>query len=143
MAQAGGFSQQSGEKSRRRARRNTYLDCGFQTLFFLNNQLNPIVMIVYQIKLPKTKSTEEFVRFMNDEYIPAVHKGATRVGGVKNLSLLQDRGKTDHDFLWLVGWSGLPDHEATVDEKARQKLEGFKVKMKRMGEYNEVASWPE
>jgi hypothetical protein len=31
-------------------------------------------MIIYQIRLPKKKDAEAFVKFMRKEYFPAVHK---------------------------------------------------------------------
>ena len=46
-------------------------------------------MIIYQIRLPKKQDAEAFVKFMLEEYFPAVHMGLTRVGKVTNLVLLQ------------------------------------------------------
>jgi hypothetical protein len=46
-------------------------------------------MIIYQIRLPRKQDAEAFVKFMREEYFPAVHKGATRVGKVTDLVLLQ------------------------------------------------------
>ena len=46
-------------------------------------------MIIYQIRLPKKQDAEASVKFMHEEYFPAVHKGATRVGKVTDLVLLQ------------------------------------------------------
>jgi hypothetical protein len=46
-------------------------------------------MIIYQIRLPKKQDAEAFVKFMHEEYFPAVHKGATRVGKVTDLVLVQ------------------------------------------------------
>jgi hypothetical protein len=66
-------------------------------------------MIIYQIRLPKKKDAEAFVKFMNEEYLPAIHKGATRVGQVTDLVLLQaesEGGTTGCEFFWHVGWSG-------------------------------------
>jgi len=44
-------------------------------------------MIIYQIKLPNKQDAEAFVKFMDEEYFPAVHKGPTRVGQVTDLVL--------------------------------------------------------
>ena len=46
-------------------------------------------MIVYQIRLPKKQDAEAFVKFMLEEYFPAVHKGPTRIGQVTDLMLLR------------------------------------------------------
>jgi hypothetical protein len=46
-------------------------------------------MITYQIRLPKKQDAEALVKFMHEEYFPAVHKGPTRVGKVTHLVLLQ------------------------------------------------------
>ena len=70
-------------------------------------------MIIYQIKLPKKQDSDAFVRFMRQEYFPAIHKvGATRVGQVINLVLLQRENEIEGDdvgneFAWLrrLEWS--------------------------------------
>ena len=104
-------------------------------------------MIIYQIKLPKKQDAEAFVKFMRQEYFPAVHKGATRVGKVTELVLLQaePEGRTTAcEFFWHVGWSGLTtgrDH--LDDETVARKLESFKARIKRLGFYSEVAAWHE
>ena len=102
-------------------------------------------MIIYQIRLPKKKDAEAFVKFMNEEYLPAIHKGATRVGQVTDLVLLQAEpgGRTTGcEFFWHVGWDGLPSGEARVDdETVAHKLESFKARIKRLGFYSEIAAW--
>jgi hypothetical protein len=100
-------------------------------------------MIIYQIHLPKTQNAETFVTFMQEEYFPAIHKGATRVGLVTDLVLLQsDNPGTDHEFFWHVGWSGLSEGGPHVDNKeVQQKFEAFNPRLKRLGSYNEAAAW--
>jgi hypothetical protein len=104
-------------------------------------------MIIYQIKLPKTQDAEAFVTFMNEEYFPAVHKGPSRVGQVIDLRLLQRENELEgddlkHDFLWHVHWSGQPTGEVAIDDEAvARKFEAFKAKIKRVGFYEEVATW--
>ena len=102
-------------------------------------------MIIYQIRLPKKQDAEAFVKFMHEEYFPAVHKGATRVGQVTDLVLLQAKPEgrtTGCEFFWHVGWSGLSDGEVQVDdEEVTRKFETFKVRTKRLGFYSEVADW--
>jgi hypothetical protein len=104
-------------------------------------------MIIYQINLPKNQDTKAFVKFMREEYFPAVHKGQTRVGQVTDLVLLERQNAFEGDdlgneFYWHVGWSGFPDGNAHVDdEKIAHKLATFKAEIKRIGAYEEVAVW--
>lgn len=105
-------------------------------------------MIIYQIKLPKKQDVEKFAKFMRDEYFPAVHKGATRIGQVTDLTLLERENETEgddveHEFFWHVGWSGLRSGNARVDDKEiARKFDSFKAEVKRIGSHREVAAWP-
>jgi len=102
-------------------------------------------VIIYQIRLPKRQDAEAFVKFMREEYFTAVHKGATRVGKVTDLVLLQAeaKGRTKGcDFFWHVGWSGLATGDVRLDdETVAAKLESFKARIKHLGFYSEVAVW--
>jgi hypothetical protein len=100
-------------------------------------------MIIYQIRLPKKKDAEAFAGFMRDEYLPAVHKGATRVGQVTDLVLLQGQeATTTHEFLWHVGWSGLSSGDARIDDNdVQRKFNAFGARIKRLGVFGEVAAW--
>lgn len=106
-------------------------------------------MIIYQISLPKEKNTKTFVKFMNEEYFPAVHKGPTRIGQVTGLLLLEGENGFEgddlvHEFFLHVGWSGMPGGNARVDDQeVLRKLEKFKADIKRIGSFNEVADWRE
>jgi hypothetical protein len=115
-------------------------------LFALNQRSNKV--IIYQIKLPKKQDVEAFVKFMSDEYFPAIHKGATRIGQVTDLTLLERENEmegddVEHEFFWHVGWSGLRSGNARVDDKeVARKFESIKAKVKRIGSHREVAAWP-
>lgn len=102
-------------------------------------------VIVYQISLPDKQDVEAFVTFMREEYFPAVHKGATRVGQVTNLVLLQaePEGATKGcELFWHVGWDGLAIGGARVDDEAViRRFESFKARIKRIGSYTQVAAW--
>lgn len=102
-------------------------------------------MIIYQIRLPKKEDAQAFVKFIHEEYFPAVHKGPTRVGQVTGLVLLQGEfkgGTTGCEFFWHVGWSGLAMGDVRLDdETVASKLESFKPRIKRLGFYSEVAAW--
>lgn len=104
-------------------------------------------MIVYQIKLPKKQNAEAFVKFMHEEYFPAVHKGQTRTGQVIDLMLLERENEikgedVEHEFFWHVGWSGQPTGKVHVeDEAVARKFGAFKAEVNRLGSYVEVAEW--
>lgn len=111
-------------------------------------------MLIYQITLPQDQDADAFISFMRDSYIPAVHKGPTRVGQVTSLALLHSRTAAD-DFFLHVGWSGLPrgvEHEGdwrdlpgvdgSDEEQLRRTLESFGLRVHSLGTYNEVAAWP-
>lgn len=103
------------------------------------------MLLVYEFELPKDKDPSAFGDFMRDEYIPAVHKGPTRVGQVQELELLERAvSETGHRFLWLVRWDGLdPEHggPAIDDEAVHRKLEGFGATMKEHVTWLETAAW--
>ncbi len=101
-------------------------------------------MIFYQIILPKQKEADAFAKFMKEEYVPSIHKGATRVGQVLRLSLWQSHDSdADHHFLWEVDWSGLSGHDIRAeDESIQHKFEKYGAKLKHLGTYDEVAKWP-
>lgn len=100
-------------------------------------------MIVYQISLPKAKNADDFARFMKEEYLPAIETGQTRAGKVHSLSLLKEAG-SGHNFLLLVGWSGVSGMELRVDApEVKEKFASFKAKLKRAGDYEQAAEWSE
>jgi hypothetical protein len=103
-------------------------------------------VIIYQISLPKKQDTKAFVKFMREEYFPAVHKGPTRIGRVTDLRLLERQNEIEgHDvvqeFFWHVGWSGQPTGKVLVDdEEVIRRFQSFKARVKRIGSYMEVAA---
>jgi hypothetical protein len=102
------------------------------------------MLLIYEIELPKDEDVSAFRAFMRDEYIPAVHKGPTRVGQVKGLELLErDASETGHRFLWLVRWDGLNPQASDYldDEAVRRKFEAFGATMKDHVAWQEVAGW--
>ena len=103
-------------------------------------------MIIYQIRLPRKQNTEAFVKFMQEEYFPAVHMGPTRIGKVTDLRLLKRQNEIEGDdvgleFVWHVGWNGQPTGKVSVDdEEVIRKFQSFKARVKRIGSYMEVAA---
>lgn len=104
-------------------------------------------MIIYQITLPKKQDTEAFVKFMREEYFPAIHKGPTRVGQVTDLILLERKiiaegDDSENEYFLHVGWSGLPADSVRVDDQEiENKFAIFEAEIKRLGSYQEVADW--
>lgn len=104
-------------------------------------------MIIYQITLPKRQNAGAFVKFMQEEYFPAIHKGPTRVGQVTGLILLElekivEKDNAKNEFFLHVGWSGLSVNKVRVDDpEIEQKFAAFDAKIKHLGYYEEVANW--
>ena len=97
-------------------------------------------MLIYKIRLPKGKDAEAFVTFMRERYFPAVHKGATRIGQVTDLALLE--GEATDEYLWHVGWSGLSSGGPRIDnEEVQREFKAFGARLKLVGSYAEVAAW--
>jgi hypothetical protein len=100
------------------------------------------MVFISEIELPEEKDAAAFAEFMRDEYIPAVHKGPTRVGQVRELELLQgNTTETSHRFLWLVRWSGLEQGGGTRidDDAVVRKFEGFGARMKERLAWEQIA----
>lgn len=108
-------------------------------------------MTMFQLSLPKTQSASDFIAFMQDQFFPAVRKGQTRSGQVEGLELKQARNvlagdDLEREFLLDVGWSGVGgmpiEHMLHVDDKGVDaKYKAFKATVKRLGDYEQVASW--
>ena len=104
---------------------------------------------IYQIRLAEGQDTEAFAKFMREEYLPAIPRTPTRVGGVTGLALLQllpdvsrESGGADNapEFFLHVAWNGLPGclEDAWVsDEEVLRKLESFGTRVKLLGSYRE------
>lgn len=110
-------------------------------------------MLIYQITLPQDQDADGFIAFMRDMYIPAVHKGPTRVGQVTGLALLQSRTAT-HEFFLHQGWGGLqnavprdgdwrelPNIDSADREQLERTFEAFNIRVRSLGSYAEVAAW--
>ena len=100
-------------------------------------------MYFYLINLPHSADAEKFAGFMRDEYFPAIHKGATRIGKIESMALLQGEVK-DHEFVWQVDWGGLPllGRPLVDDQDAVRKFEAFKPVVRELGAFKEAATWP-
>jgi len=99
-------------------------------------------MMIYHLTLPTDQDAETFVRFIEAEYFPAVHKGATRIGQVTELELLQGNTTSiTHEFYLQV--TGLMAGQAPrlKDAAVQQKFESFGVRLEPVGEYAPVALW--
>ncbi len=98
--------------------------------------------MIFYLTLPANQDAGTFVQFMDAEYFPAVHKGATRVGQVTELALLQGNTTSiTHEFYLQV--TGLmAGHEPRLkNEAVQKKFESFGVQLKPVGEFASVALW--
>jgi hypothetical protein len=100
--------------------------------------------IIYRITLPERMDSDRFIKFMQDEYFPAVHTGPTRVGQVTSLTLFRDVSETDEGrnrFFLHVAYSGLAMGDVIVEnEEVRQTFENV-YGAERLGVFDEVATW--
>jgi hypothetical protein len=99
------------------------------------------MLFISEIELPEGKDVAAFEEFMRDEYIPAIHKGPTRVGQVAEVELLRgETSETSQRFLWLVRWKGFQQGDARIDDEAvGRKFEEFGAEMKQRAPWEEVA----
>ena len=63
-------------------------------------------IVLYNIILPKERTDNEFEKFMIEEVFPAVKKGPTRIGEIRELRLLKDI-PTNGKYIWAIYWDGL------------------------------------
>jgi hypothetical protein len=101
---------------------------------------------IYQVRVPEEQDAEAFVKFMREEYFPAVEpRTSTRVGLVTGLALLQridehsqgsDAGNA-HEFYLHVDWNGVTGclDSWVHDEEVLRKLESFSARVKPLGAY--------
>lgn len=98
-------------------------------------------MLIYKIQLPKETDVKAFVKFMREEYIPAVDKEVTRLGKVSDLVLLKSNTTDITDqFFWHV--DGVLS-DPRVGEEAQSKFKSFGARLEFFGNYTEVAAWHE
>lgn len=103
--------------------------------------------IIHRITLSDEQDADAFETFMRDEYLPAVHKGPTRVGQVTSVTLLRGVADTHQrmpTFLMNVGYDGMATGRVNVDDQAvRDKFESFGAQIERVGAFTQVAVWDE
>ena len=102
-------------------------------------------MIIYQIKLPVEQDPEAFATFMRKTYFPAVHRGATRIGQVVNLTLFQATNGKPGNFILHLDWTGLAGEDfnmmiRTDDDEINKKFKLFNAHVENIGTYEEIVS---
>src|SRR5258705_13616194 len=103
-------------------------------------------MLIYQIKLPAEQDADAFATFMRETYFPAIHRGATRIGQIINLILLQGtNGNLANDFFLHLDWNGLTGEDIIMmirieDDDINQKFRSFGGRIENLGTYEKVAS---
>jgi hypothetical protein len=109
-------------------------------LELLQEEARATMLFISEIELPAGKDVAAFEEFMRDEYIPAIHKGPTRVGQVAEVLLRGETSETSQRFLWLVHWSGLQQGAVRIDDEAVvRKFEEFGTEIKQQSNWEEVA----
>jgi hypothetical protein len=104
------------------------------------------LMINYRIRLPREQDAKVFAAFMRDEYLPAIHKGSTRVGQVTSLTLESREDTPDgaeHEFFLRVGWSGLPSGRFHLDDdgEIERRFTAFGAVLLYLGTYANIVTW--
>jgi hypothetical protein len=102
------------------------------------------MLLISKVELPEGADAAAFGEFVRDTYIPAVHKGPTRVGQVAGLELVEGGTDKHRTFLWLVRWSGISGGAGVHvdDEAVRQRFEEFGATIKKPVVWQEVGRWP-
>lgn len=101
-------------------------------------------MIIQRIRLGPDLDPAQFVRFMRDEFLPAMRRGPTRIGQATYIEFLQgNTHETLDEFVLLV--EGLMNfHPNFVGVELRQKFERFGAQMDGPnGDFRSVAVWRE
>ncbi len=82
-------------------------------------------MIIQRITVESGQDPDEFVRFMRDEFLPAMRRGPTRIGQASYLELLQGNTQgTLDEFVLLV--EGLMSFQpGFVGSELQEKFERF------------------
>jgi hypothetical protein len=101
------------------------------------------MLYIDQIKLPLCENRDAFETFMRSDYLPAVHKGPTRIGQVTYLAVV--RAETEEDGFFLhIGWMGMDVSDKIPridDENVQRRFESFGAAVSRVGHYTNVATW--
>ena len=85
----------------------------------------------YELTRPAKLKGDEFETLMTEEVLPAVRRGATRVGSVTGLRLMTDVPAT-RKYLWAIEWDGLNLNPASV-APAFDKVKAAGVRSKFLG----------
>jgi hypothetical protein len=98
--------------------------------------------IVYRIALPAGQDADAFEEFMRDRYLPAVHRGPTRIGQIVGLSLWREVSgfhESTSPFLLHVDFVGAAAGGVRMnDEEVTKEFEAFGAALEHLGAYREV-----
>ena len=85
--------------------------------------------IMVTIRRPAGMTAAAFLKKMQREVFPAVHKGPTRVGEIDSWTLVSEtpKGETggSEKYVWLIHWSGLEGAGDRLAAEALVKLRGL------------------
>jgi hypothetical protein len=101
------------------------------------------MLYIDQVTLPTREDVDAFETFMRYDYLPAVHKGPTRIGQVTYLAVIRAENEEDGFFLH-IGWDGMDMSDKIPridDENVQRRFESFGAAVTRVGHYTNVATW--
>ena len=85
--------------------------------------------IVVTIRWPAGMTAAAFLKKMQRDVFPAVHKGPTRVGEIDSWTLLSETSKGEiggsEKYVWLIHWGGLEGAGDRLAAEALVKLRGL------------------
>lgn len=103
--------------------------------------------ILFQATLPEDQDGDAFEAFLRDRYLPAVHRGPTRVGQVTGLTLWRGVAGTHaptSTFILVMRYAGMVDGRLRVDDDSvASELDAFGAPLERLGAFTESSSWSE
>jgi hypothetical protein len=82
--------------------------------------------MVVTIHRPAGMKADAFLKKLQHDVFPTVHKGPTRIGGIDSWTLLSEDVQGDAGespkYVWLVNWGGLEGTAELLTKDALEKL---------------------
>jgi hypothetical protein len=99
-------------------------------------------MIVQRIKLSPGQDPDEFVRFMRDEFLPAMRRGPTRIGQATYIELVQGNTQETLDEFMLLVEGLMSFHPGFVGPELEKQFERFGAELDGPNaDFRSVALW--
>jgi hypothetical protein len=99
-------------------------------------------MIIQRIRLGPGQDPDEFVRFMRDEFLPAMRRGPTRIGEASYIELVQGNTQETLDEFVLLVEGLMSFHPGFVGPELEEQFERFGPQLEGPNaDFNSVALW--